>query len=287
MYHFFLQDVEEKIEPHYTAMFEGWMKVDMAPWLASARSGLLGSGILSRLPQCPIYGLHMGEKEKSKLDALNKGINNMAEQTAAILANTADSRALYDSMAFLRNLHKSFATHVLFKDFHESSIALMMSLQNVCEAFYAVTFTAALKNGASVLEAVIRNSVQDTSKTFGAVDESRLPTCVEMCNKANYLLSGLSDVDTKQNVGMAVKAVQYIASAAFHFKRDANNLCPVLALETQTHKTAVARYSLRWLASWACWELSTLTRRKTWLPRARTISLLARSPTKKSSLQAS
>lgn len=242
---FFLQEVEEKIDPHYAAMFASWTKVDMGPWLASARSGLLGSGILARLPQCPIYGLHMGEKEKSKLDDLNKGVNNMAEHTGAILTKSADPRALFDSMVFLQKLHKSFANHVLFRDFHESSICLMMSLQHTCEAFYKDTFTAALKNGASVLEAAIRAG--DASTAFGTVDESKLPLCVEMCNRANYLLTGLSDVDMKETVGMAVKAVKFIAHAACNFTSEANNICPVLALDTQPNKTVLVRHSLRWL----------------------------------------
>lgn len=192
-----------------------WLEKELKPWLAGARTSVLGSGLLPKIPAFQGDPLFQSDELRQLYDAWRTALNTLTDYMQQAGDQKLDAGQLCEGISDMLAAERALKKHEFFAKVVDAATALSLSLQRNAEDYYAETFCATLELAGGAL----LPSIKDTSGSvpFLPVDETTFQKSVEMCDKASFLTTGLTDGEHKSKLQLSVATVKTFLTAAFHY----------------------------------------------------------------------
>ena len=209
------QDLEKTSTEIFFKFAAIWLEKDLKPWLEGARTSVIGSGLLPKIPAFEGDALFQSDELRRLYDDWRTALNTLTDYMQKATGQKLDAGQLCKGIASMLAAERSMKKHEFFAKVVDAATSLSLSLQRFAEDYYADTFCTTLELAGGAL----LPSIEDTSKSmlFLPVDETTFLKSMEMCDKASFLTTGLTDGDHKAKLQLCVATVKTLLTAAFHY----------------------------------------------------------------------
>ena len=194
-----------------------WLEKDLKPWLEGARTSVIGSGLLPKIPAFEGDALFQSEELRRLYADWRTALNTLTDYMQKATDQQLDAGQLCKGISSMLAAERAMKKNKFFAKVVDAATSLSFSLQRFAEDYYADTFCKTLELAGGAL----LPSIEDTSNSmlFLPVDETTFKKSMEMCDKASFLTTGLTDGDHKSKLQLSVATVKTFLTAAFHYSQ--------------------------------------------------------------------